>query len=71
MLKFLVHSNVLRMQTRWRNTAQISQIFVLALSLKDVSDIVATSGVQVFASVVKGGGQVKALECQRLRHLEP
>ncbi|KRE74717.1 aspartate--tRNA ligase [Paenibacillus sp. Soil750] len=34
------------------------------LELKDVSDIVSTSGVQVFASVVNGGGQVKALNAK-------
>lgn len=34
------------------------------LELKDVSDIVAQSGVQVFASVVAKGGQVKALNAK-------
>ncbi|MCY9663407.1 aspartate--tRNA ligase [Paenibacillus alginolyticus] len=34
------------------------------LELEDVSDIVETSGVQVFANVVKGGGQVKALNAK-------
>ncbi|TXK79317.1 aspartate--tRNA ligase [Paenibacillus sp. N3.4] len=34
------------------------------LELEDVSDIVQTSGVQVFANVVKGGGQVKALNAK-------
>ncbi len=34
------------------------------LELKDVSDIVADSGVQVFASVIKKGGQVKALNAK-------
>jgi aspartyl-tRNA synthetase len=34
------------------------------LELKDVSDIVAASGVQVFANVIKGGGQVKALNAK-------
>ncbi|SDN55047.1 aspartyl-tRNA synthetase [Paenibacillus sp. yr247] len=34
------------------------------LELEDVSDIVQTSGVQVFASVVSGGGQVKALNAK-------
>jgi aspartyl-tRNA synthetase len=34
------------------------------LELQDVSDIVAASGVQVFANVVKGGGQVKALNAK-------
>jgi aspartyl-tRNA synthetase len=34
------------------------------LELKDVSDIVSTSGVQVFASIVNGGGQVKALNAK-------
>jgi aspartyl-tRNA synthetase len=34
------------------------------LELEDVSDIVATSGVQVFANVIKGGGQVKALNAK-------
>ncbi|MDR6555411.1 aspartate--tRNA ligase [Paenibacillus qinlingensis] len=34
------------------------------LELQDVSDIVSTSGVQVFANVVKGGGQVKALNAK-------
>ncbi|OCT14977.1 aspartate--tRNA ligase [Paenibacillus pectinilyticus] len=34
------------------------------LELKDVSDIVSTSGVQVFANVVNGGGQVKALNAK-------
>jgi aspartyl-tRNA synthetase len=34
------------------------------LELEDVSDIVANSGVQVFASVVKNGGQVKALNAK-------
>ncbi|WNR45891.1 aspartate--tRNA ligase [Paenibacillus roseipurpureus] len=34
------------------------------LELEDVSDIVSTSGVQVFANVVKGGGQVKALNAK-------
>ncbi|NOV04124.1 aspartate--tRNA ligase [Paenibacillus planticolens] len=34
------------------------------LELQDVSDIVQTSGVQVFANVVKGGGQVKALNAK-------
>ncbi|KRF00494.1 aspartate--tRNA(Asp/Asn) ligase [Paenibacillus sp. Soil766] len=34
------------------------------LELQDVSDIVSTSGVQVFASVVNGGGQVKALNAK-------
>lgn len=34
------------------------------LELKDVSDIVSTSGVQVFANVVGGGGQVKALNAK-------
>lgn len=35
-----------------------------SLELEDVSDIVETSGVQVFANVVKGGGQVKALNAK-------
>ncbi|AFH64986.1 aspartyl-tRNA synthase [Paenibacillus mucilaginosus K02] len=34
------------------------------LELKDVSDIVKSSGVQVFASVVSKGGQVKALNAK-------
>ncbi|SDD00365.1 aspartyl-tRNA synthetase [Paenibacillus sp. UNCCL117] len=34
------------------------------LELKDVSDIVANSGVQVFNKVVAGGGQVKALNAK-------
>lgn len=34
------------------------------LELQDVSDIVSGSGVQVFANVVKGGGQVKALNAK-------
>lgn len=34
------------------------------LELKDVSDIVVDSGVQVFASVIKKGGQVKALNAK-------
>ncbi|MDQ1912444.1 aspartate--tRNA ligase [Paenibacillus sp. GD4] len=34
------------------------------LELKDVSDIVAASGVQVFANVIKSGGQVKALNAK-------
>nr|WP_281891113.1 aspartate--tRNA ligase [Paenibacillus sp. YYML68] len=34
------------------------------LELKDVSDIVAQSGVQVFASVISKGGQVKALNAK-------
>ncbi|NEW04545.1 aspartate--tRNA ligase [Paenibacillus sp. SYP-B3998] len=34
------------------------------LELEDVSDIVETSGVQVFANVIKGGGQVKALNAK-------
>ncbi|MCY9694228.1 aspartate--tRNA ligase [Paenibacillus alginolyticus] len=34
------------------------------LELEDVSDIVETSGVQVFANVVKDGGQVKALNAK-------
>jgi aspartyl-tRNA synthetase len=34
------------------------------LELQDVSDIVQTSGVQVFANVVKDGGQVKALNAK-------
>ncbi|MDD9269812.1 aspartate--tRNA ligase [Paenibacillus sp. GCM10023248] len=34
------------------------------LELQDVSDIVEASGVQVFANVVKGGGQVKALNAK-------
>lgn len=34
------------------------------LELKDVSDIVAESGVQVFANVIKKGGQVKALNAK-------
>ncbi|MFD0698890.1 aspartate--tRNA ligase [Paenibacillus sp. GCM10027628] len=34
------------------------------LELQDVSDIVETSGVQVFANVIKGGGQVKALNAK-------
>ncbi|WP_204787579.1 aspartate--tRNA ligase [Paenibacillus oryzisoli] len=34
------------------------------LELQDVSDIVSTSGVQVFANVVNGGGQVKALNAK-------
>lgn len=34
------------------------------LELQDVSDIVVGSGVQVFANVVKGGGQVKALNAK-------
>jgi aspartyl-tRNA synthetase len=34
------------------------------LELQDISDIVAASGVQVFANVVKGGGQVKALNAK-------
>ncbi|CAG7631583.1 Aspartate--tRNA ligase [Paenibacillus solanacearum] len=34
------------------------------LELKDVSDIVSESGVQVFASVIKNGGQVKALNAK-------
>ncbi|TVY11951.1 aspartate--tRNA ligase [Paenibacillus cremeus] len=34
------------------------------LELKDVSDLVANSGVQVFANVVKNGGQVKALNAK-------
>jgi aspartyl-tRNA synthetase len=34
------------------------------LELEDVSDIVASSGVQVFASVIKSGGQVKALNAK-------
>ncbi|MBD0381743.1 aspartate--tRNA ligase [Paenibacillus sedimenti] len=34
------------------------------LELEDVSDIVAASGVQVFANVIKGGGQVKALNAK-------
>jgi aspartyl-tRNA synthetase len=34
------------------------------LELRDVSDIVATSGVKVFASVVAGGGIVKALNAK-------
>ncbi|MCY9661093.1 aspartate--tRNA ligase [Paenibacillus chondroitinus] len=34
------------------------------LELEDVSDIVQNSGVQVFANVVKGGGQVKALNAK-------
>jgi aspartyl-tRNA synthetase len=34
------------------------------LELKDVSDIVADSGVKVFASVIAGGGQVKALNAK-------
>ncbi|MDB5054593.1 MAG: aspartyl-tRNA synthetase [Bacilli bacterium] len=34
------------------------------LELEDVSDIVADSGVKVFASVVAGGGQVKALNAK-------
>ncbi len=34
------------------------------LELQDVSDIVAESGVQVFASVIKKGGQVKALNAK-------
>ncbi|MCZ8514632.1 aspartate--tRNA ligase [Paenibacillus filicis] len=34
------------------------------LELKDVSDIVSESGVQVFASVIKKGGQVKALNAK-------
>lgn len=34
------------------------------LELEDVSDIVEASGVQVFANVVKGGGQVKALNAK-------
>ncbi|MGG1555699.1 MULTISPECIES: aspartate--tRNA ligase [Paenibacillus] len=34
------------------------------MELQDVSDIVSGSGVQVFANVVKGGGQVKALNAK-------
>jgi aspartyl-tRNA synthetase len=34
------------------------------LELEDVSDIVAESGVQVFANVIKKGGQVKALNAK-------
>lgn len=34
------------------------------LELQDVSDIVAESGVQVFANVIKKGGQVKALNAK-------
>ncbi|CAG7655174.1 aspartate--tRNA ligase [Paenibacillus allorhizosphaerae] len=34
------------------------------LELKDVSDIVSDSGVQVFANVIKNGGQVKALNAK-------
>ncbi|MBP1156536.1 MULTISPECIES: aspartate--tRNA ligase [unclassified Paenibacillus] len=34
------------------------------LELKDVSDVVAESGVQVFANVIKKGGQVKALNAK-------
>ncbi|WP_127579545.1 aspartate--tRNA ligase [Paenibacillus koleovorans] len=34
------------------------------LELQDISDIVAESGVQVFASVIKKGGQVKALNAK-------
>lgn len=34
------------------------------LELKDVSDVVADSGVQVFANVIKKGGQVKALNAK-------
>lgn len=34
------------------------------LELKDVSDVVAESGVQVFASIIKKGGQVKALNAK-------
>ena len=38
--------------------------FRFGLELEDVSDIVANFGVQVFATVVKGGGQVKALNAK-------
>lgn len=34
------------------------------LELKDVSDVVAESGVQVFANIIKKGGQVKALNAK-------
>jgi len=34
------------------------------LELEDVSDLVANSGVQVFANVIKNGGQVKALNAK-------
>jgi aspartyl-tRNA synthetase len=34
------------------------------LELEDISDIVAASGVQVFANVIKSGGQVKAINAK-------
>lgn len=40
-----------------------------ALELKDVSDIVGSSGFNAFAEVVKAGGKVKALNAKRCIHL--
>ena len=54
------------MKMPWAVSGWTNRISGSHLELVNISDIVENAGFKVFADVVKKGGIVKALECQRL-----